>query len=284
MKIYKVLNKDLKSPFRKFQFELGKEYICKDFDDNPLNDCSNGFYATPTIEGCLYTNISNNKIIVEGKAFGKSVFADKIFKIRHEKLILRRVLPESEIRLLAKKEGLKRGYNIEKALYPINPLNLIFNNKITDKHVELLKQWALVRASVRDSVWVSVWGSVWGSVGDSIRASARGSVWGSVRDSVRDSVRGSVWDSVRDSIRDSVGGSVWGSAWDSAWDSIKAYIGSLFLNIKKWKYIKHKENKYPFQSAVDLWKMGLIPIYYNNKWQLHAGKKAKIITVIKFDN
>ena len=72
--------------------------------------------------------------------------------------------------------------------------------EITQDHIDLLKQWdsiwASVRASVRDSVRASVWASV------------RDSVWASVRDSVWDSVRDSVWDSVRDSVRDSVWASV----------------------------------------------------------------------------
>ena len=57
--------------------------------------------------------------------------------------------------------------------------------KVTEKEIELLKQWASVGASVWDSVWNSVGASVWDSVWNSVLAS--------VRDSVRDSVRASVW-------------------------------------------------------------------------------------------
>ena len=67
----------------------------------------------------------------------------------------------------------------------------------------------------------------------------------------------------------------WDSAWDSArnsvWDSVWAYIGSLFPNIKKWKYTENiKVKGYPFQSAVDLWKMGLVPSYDGKVWRLHS--------------
>ena len=53
-KLYKVLNKDMASPFQNFKYEIGKEYICKDFDENINNDCSKGFYATD-IEGLPYS-------------------------------------------------------------------------------------------------------------------------------------------------------------------------------------------------------------------------------------
>jgi len=78
------------------------------------------------------------------------------------------------------------------------------------------------------------------------------------------------------SVRDSVGASVRDSLWDSVWDSVEAYIGSLFPNIKKWKYVKHKRGEYPFQ-AVDLWKMGLVPSFDKQTWRLHGGENAKIL-------
>jgi len=66
--------------------------------------------------------------------------------------------------------------------------------KVKQEHIDLLDQWASVRASVGDSVRDSVWASVW--------------------DSVRDSVWASVWDSVGDSV------------WNSVWDSVWAYMSS----------------------------------------------------------
>jgi len=71
------------------------------------------------------------------------------------------------------------------------------------------------------------------------------------------------------------------SVWDSIRGSIWAYIGS-FFKIKKWKYIDYKKepfNKikgYPFQSAVDLWKMGLVPSYDGKIWRLHGLKDGKV--------
>jgi len=83
----------------------------------------------------------------------------------------------------------------------------------------------------------------------------------------------SVWASVRASIWASVRASLWASVWDSVW----AYIGSLFPNIKKWKYVKHRSGEYPFQSAVELWKQGLVPSFDGETWRLHGGKNAKIL-------
>jgi len=161
----------------------------------------------------------------------------------------------------------KVGYRLSEVINPINPLRI--KVKPTDKDIELLKQWVLVRRSVGDLDRHLVGDSVESSVRDSVGDS----VWCSVRDSVGDSVGYSVWYLVRYSVMDSVMDSVG----DSVWCSVYAYIGSLFLNIKKWEYIKHKDGEYPFQLAVDLWKRGLVPSYDGNTWRLHIGKKADIV-------
>ena len=125
----------------------------------------------------------------------------------------------------------------------VHPFKIDPPKKITKKHLDLLRSWASVGDSVRASVWDSVWASVGASVGDSVGASVRASVWASVGDSVRASVGDSVWDSV--------------------WDSVGAYSGSFFrLPRESWKYTeKIKTTGYPFQPAVDLWEMGLVPSF-----------------------
>ena len=89
--------------------------------------------------------------------------------------------------------------------------------------------------------------------------------WASVGDSVWASVGDSVWASVRDSV------------WDSVGDSVRAYISSAFPNIKKWKYIDHKEGINPFQSGIDLWNENLIPSFDGKIRRLHSGPKADIV-------
>jgi len=132
--------------------------------------------------------------------------------------------------------------------------------KITKKHIAKLKTWNSVRASV----WDSVRASVGNSVGNS--------VWASVGNSVGNSVWDSVRASVGDSVRDSVGNSVWAS--------VGAYLSSFFsLPRSSWKYtdkIKRDTNN-PFQPAIDLWEMGIVPSFDGEKWRLHGGKDGKVL-------
>jgi len=163
--------------------------------------------------------------------------------------------------------------------------------KITKKHLDLLRKWASagdsvwvsVKDSVGDSVWFSAGDSVWGSVEDSIGAYVGDSVGAYVGAYVGDSVGDSVWasagDSVWDSVGDSVGDSVVDSVWVSVWVSVRAYIGSFFnLPRDQWKYTENiKTRGYPFQPAVDLWNLGLIPSYDGKAWRLHGGKDGKVL-------
>jgi len=69
----------------------------------------------------------------------------------------------------------------------------------------------------------------------------------------------------------------WVSVRDSVGASVGAYIGSLFPKIKTWKYIEHTKGYYPFQSCVDLWRVGLVPSFNDKIWRLHGGPKGKIL-------
>jgi len=129
----------------------------------------------------------------------------------------------------------------------VNPLK-IEPPKIGKEQIKLLKQWALVRASVWDSARALVRASVWASV------------WASVGDSVGDSVWASVWDVVGDSVGDSVRASVKNSVLDSVWDSIWAYCSS-FFNI---------EFAYDFSSAIKLWEQGFVPYFDGKFWYLFS--------------
>jgi hypothetical protein len=71
--------------------------------------------------------------------------------------------------------------------------------------------------------------------------------------------------------------SVWASVWDSVRASVWAYIGSLFPAIPEWRHIKHEVGAYPFQAAVDLWRMGLVPSYDGKKWRLHGGPRGEVL-------
>jgi hypothetical protein len=162
----------------------------------------------------------------------------------------------------------------------VHPFTITPPDKITTKHISMLRKWDSVRASVRASVWASVWASVRASVGDSVGDSVWASVRASVGDSVGDSVRASVWDSVRASVwasvRASVGASVRASVGASVGDSVGAYTGSFFI-IPVWKYVKHPRGKYPFAPCVQLFKLGLVPSFDGRTWRLHGGVKAKVL-------
>ena len=153
----------------------------------------------------------------------------------------------------------------------IHPFQIKPPENITEEHIQLLKEWASVGASVWDSVGASVGASVWASVGASVWDSVGASVWASVWDSVGDSVGASVWDSV--------GASVWDSVWASVWDSVGAYTGTFFiLPRKSWKYTETiKTEEYPFLPLVKLWEQGLVPSFDGKAWRLHGGENAKIL-------
>lgn len=164
MKKYKVLTKDLKSPFKNFQYEIGEEYVCEEFDEGD-EKCSDGFYATD-VEGILYSfNKQKNNKVFEVEVSGKSKIFDQ-FKQRFERQTIIREVPMEELKQLVKAEDEKLDYKFEEAMFPFNPL---FGEpkEVTEEIKELLNKWA----SVRDSVWNSVWGSVRGSVRDSVWAS-----------------------------------------------------------------------------------------------------------------
>ena len=256
IKLFKVLNKDMTTPFQKFQMEIDKEYHCDDFDDDIKKDCSYGFHAAD-IEGLIYCFNINRRVFMS-EVWGKRVEIN-LFKRRYENIKLIREMSFDEIRKLAKEKEKHLGYKLSEVLFPYNPL--IKKGIVTDKEIELLNKWASIKVSVRDSVWHSVWDSV------------KNSVVTYVRDSIWVSVRVSVWDSVRASVRASIGNSALESIEDSVW----AYLSSLFLNIKKWAYIEHIEGENPYQPCIDLWKSNLIPSFDGKIWRLHTGPKAEIV-------
>lgn len=252
MKLYKVLNKDLTSPYQGFQFELGKKYVCNDFDMAGI-ECSRGFYAVD-FNGLVYAinNGGRKHSVFEVEVGGQSKEFNQ-FKRRYEEITIIRELADTEIKegLLACEE--LEGYKVYEACYPVNPFAMEPTISVEDA-VVLLEAW--------NSVWNYVWNSVGNSVGDS------------VGNSVGNSVGYSVGDFVRNSVLYSVADSVWNSVWDSVWDSVRnsvyAYISSLFPNIKKWEGIEHEEGINPFQSGADLWKAGYVPSFDGTVWRLHT--------------
>ena len=125
----------------------------------------------------------------------------------------------------------------------VHPFQITPPEKITDEHIQLVREWASVWASVVDSFGASVW------------------------DSVGDSFGASVWASV--------GASVWASVMDSVW----AYSGTFFnLPRSDWKYTENIPGEgYPFQPAVTLWELGLVPSFDGRTWRLHGGPDGRVL-------
>ena len=218
MKLYKLARPDGWDFYTgkkiNYRENIGKIVKCPN-PDKSLGVCSSGvLHASVDPNDCFIgARIPCSAYLVEGKP----VCGDK------KKFGFFRLKVIEEIKDLDKLFGWK--YSEASKLF--NPL--FKTQRVSKKHILLLKEWASVWASVRASVWDSVWASVGDSVGDSV------------------------------------------------WDSVWAYIGSLFPNIKKWKYIYHKEGVYPYQSAVDLWYSGFVPSFDGKIWRLHSGRKAKVV-------
>ena len=170
--MYKVLRKDLTSPFKGFQYELGKEYVCEDFDDSD-RECSDGFYAVP-IDGIPYAWSNTGELAIFEVENGGRERVFNQYKQRFEKQTIIREIPVNEVVEEAKKVEGELGYKLSEVILPRNPL--LIEAEVTERHKELLREWASVWASVGASVWDSVWASVRASVGDSVRDS----VWDSV--------------------------------------------------------------------------------------------------------
>ena len=168
--LYKVLNRDMTSPFQSFQYRKRKWYHCDDFDTNPNHDCSNGFYATD-IDGLPYS-FNIHRAVYECRVKGDGVEFNQ-FKRRYPNIIIDREVPHDEVRRLAAGWNNRVGYKLSEVLFPVNPL-LLDVREVNGEHISLLRNWASVwasaRASVRDSVGASVGDSVWDSVGDSVWA------------------------------------------------------------------------------------------------------------------
>jgi len=262
MKKYKVLNANMVSPWQNYQYKIGKQYHCNDFDDRTDVECSRGFYATD-IDGLPYTfRCTEEQRVFECEVSGRSVEIQP-YKCRYENITLIREIEKPEIIKLAKLRESEIGYLLSEVLYPMNPLEITEHPEIDRE--KLLKSWA--------SIWASIWDSAGDTIGDSVGSSVGDAIWVSIRDSVGDSI----WDSIGVSIFASIGDSVW----DSVRASIGAYISSLFPGIKTWKYIEHPEGVNPFQPGITLWRAGYVPSFDGKTWRLHTGKNAEVVLELK---
>lgn len=138
MRLYKVLNNDLTSPFQGFQFELGKKYVCENFDTSDT-ECSTGFYATD-FNGLVYSLNKHGEArsVFEVEVGGRSREFSR-FKRRFEEMTVIRQLSDDEIKagLLACEAS--EGYKVLEACYPVPPFSI--EPIPLDGALVLLREW-----------------------------------------------------------------------------------------------------------------------------------------------
>jgi len=275
--LLKVLTKDLKSPYQHFDFSAavasGEILHCSDFDTSE-KECSRGFYGT-NIEGLPYAfRHRRESRVFEVEVAGKKAEFD-IFKRRYENIKFVREVSYDEIKELAFAKEKKLGYKLSQIIFPINPFGMIKRTKgIPHGQMhELLIKWSTIRISI----WQAIEATIEATIGTSVWDTAWDSAWDSVGISIRNTVRDSIWNTAWDTARDSRWNTARAFIDVSIWDSIGAYISSLFLQIKTWKYIKTEPGRNPFQSCIDLWNNGYVPSFDGKIWRLHTGEDANIV-------
>ena len=225
MRKLKVLKSNMETPFQNYQMELGKKYVCENFDPNPDELCSNGFYATD-VEGLTYSiNQHEDNRVFECEVGGQSVTINQ-YKQRFETIELIRELNRDEIEQLALAAEPELGYKLCEAIYPRNPL-IGDPKKVTERGIELLKQWIAVRYAVEASLEYSVSGIIRDSIGNSVKDIVRAIV----KESVGNSIRDSTGDSIRVSVKDAIWASVKASVRYSVCDSVRYSVRVTFFSL-----------------------------------------------------
>lgn len=123
--LYKVLDKDNKSPFKGYLYPIGEWQHCSDFDEDRTHICSKGFYATG-IEGTTYA-FSKDMNMWEVEVKGRFVEFD-VYKRRYEYMKVIRKLDNDEIVKLAKAKEKELGYKLSEILFSDNPFSRIREN------------------------------------------------------------------------------------------------------------------------------------------------------------
>jgi len=230
--MFKVLNSDLTSPFKNFQYEMEKEYICENFDDSN-KECSRGFYAT-NVEGLIYCFIKGRKVF-EVEVSGREKRFNQ-FKHRFEKQTILREISEEELKKLLEDESHIVGYNLLGLCFPINPFE-IEHDRITQLDIDNLKKWISVRKFVFNSVEDSLIENSTESTRDFVWYALMDSLWELLLEPIENSIKILSESSKKYLIELSLR------------DSLKAYQSSIFHNIKEWRYIKHELGVNPFQCC-----------------------------------
>ncbi len=103
---FKYLNLNLKSPYEHFQYEIGKEYICENYNTDERILCSRGFNIA-TLEWCLQNTGCNitDYVYIEVEFLAEDIVAipynsDGKFRVKKMKIV--RQIPKEELEELIK--------------------------------------------------------------------------------------------------------------------------------------------------------------------------------------
>jgi len=133
-----------------YRDNIGKIIRVTDFDPPKKGSCGKGLHASRNPNDCFIgARIPCAAFRVKGV---QKIAGDKV-KSRYQGLKVIEEITDLDVLF---------GWNYSEAINPINPFK-IEPPEIQDIHIELLKKWASVRASVWDSMWDSV-GAYMGSL------------------------------------------------------------------------------------------------------------------------
>ena len=271
---YKTVQKDLKSWHGNMQYEVGKEVSLPPCKHPELGSDAVLHASEIPLVSLIYADYLNCCVLeVKGQEVVRSSGRSGFFS-----LSVVREVPDSE-----KDSLFEFSYN--EFLHPVNACDISVDISGEDK--ENLDKWIsvinLVRYSDKEIILDSL--SVREIVDDSIGLSKwkflmrKDPVWNPLIDTVVNSIV----DSIKNIVEEDYIIDAYSSDRIRISEPIWAYIGSLFPGIHRWIHFIDDGNgikEYPFQSAVDLWKRGFVPLHVKDKWILFhpiKGKPAEIV-------
>lgn len=142
------------------------------------------------------------------------------------------------------------GFKLYEANRSVNPL-LRKPRRLTDAtKKQLIKEWIAVYGAVSEAVYRTVDRAVYRAVDRAVDRAFYRAVDGAHGGAVNRTV-------------------------DRA---VEAYIGGLFPDITKWKYIDGPD---PWRPLLRLWYAGYVPTFDGETWRLHCGPKADVCFEMK---
>lgn len=167
---------------------------------------------------------------------------------------------------------------IKKAKLIVNPL-MVKPPVIDEKIVEITKKWARVRSFATKSIRTTIGESLGFATLEDVSAVVISSFGVTpYQQTLLNSFRSTFFTRAPDDVtsnyshRDIVKYLVLPSVLDFIYGRVSG-----FFNSEEWEGIEHAPDENPFQPAIDLWEMGLIPSFDGVIWRLHGGRHAKIL-------